>query len=158
MDTFFANIKLQSGEELLCVVSETNVENDYVKIKYPIEIEEIEIPGVIHGLKIKYWLKTSKQDEFLIPGDQILCFTEIQREAIEFYKESMYKLETGDSHETPKKRRIKSRKYKTPEKGRVSIDKDMGLISSIDDARELLENIFKQDSYNKKDSKDHKDH
>ena len=158
METFFANIKLQSGEELLCVVSETNVEDDYVKIKYPVEIEEIEIPGVIHGLKIKYWLKTSKQDEFLIPGDKIVCFTEIQGEAIEFYKESIYKLETGDYHETPKKRRTKSRKDKTSENGRVSIDKDMGLLSSIDDAREFLESIFNQDSYNKEDSKDPKDH
>ena len=34
----------------------------------------------------------------------------------------------------------------------------MGLLSSIDDARELLESIFNQDSYNKEDSKDPKDH
>jgi len=157
METFFANIKLQSGEELLCVVSETNLEQDFIKIKFPVEIEEIEIPGVIHGLKIKYWLKTSRQEEFLIPADKIISFTEIQGEAIEFYKESIFKLEVGED-ETPKKRRIRSRKSKTSENGRVSIDKEMGLISSIDDARELLENIFNQDSHNKKDSKDPKDH
>ena len=32
METFFANIKLSSGEELLCIVSETNIEDDYVKL------------------------------------------------------------------------------------------------------------------------------
>ena len=157
METFPANIKLQSGEELLCVVSETNIEDDYVKIKYPVEIEEIEIPGIVHGLKIKYWLKTSKQDEFLIPGDKIICFTELEGEAIEFYKESIYKLETGDYHETPKKRRTKSRKEKQVRTGEFLI-RIWDYFPSIDDARDLLENIFNQDSYNKEDSKDPKDH
>ena len=151
MESFFANIKLSSGEELLCIVTETNLEQDYIKIQYPIEIEEIEIPGVIHGLKIKYWLKTSRKDNFIINGDSIVSFPEINDEAIEFYKESLFKLETG---EKPSDKKYKKRKRS--DDGRVSIDKQMGLISSIEDARTLLEELFLLDSSDKKDSKDSK--
>jgi len=148
MESFFASIKITSGEELLCVVTETNLENDYIKIRFPIEIEEIEIPGIVHGLKIKYWLKTSKTDDFLISGENIIALTEIHGEAIEFYKDSLYKLETGDTE-------VK-RKHRSYPEGRVSINKDMGLLSSIEDARTLLELLFLEDSYDKEDSKDSK--
>ena len=151
MESFFANIKLLSGEELLCIVTETNLERDYIKIQYPIEVEEIEIPGVVHGLKIKYWLKTARKDEFIINGENIVSFTEINEEAIEFYKESLYKLETGD---TPPKKKRKTKL--NSDGGRVSIDKEMGLLSSIEDARTLLEELFLLDSSDKKDSKDSK--
>lgn len=161
METFYAIIKLQTGEEILCVVSETNLEKDYVKIKFPIQIEEIEIPGVIQGLKVKYWLRTSHQDEFVIPADKIIAFTEIEGDAIEFYKNSMMRLEMDDypkPNPKPKKKNPpRTNKNKTSETGRIFIDKDMGLLSSIDDAREILESIFKQDSSNTKDSKDSKD-
>lgn len=151
MESFFASIKISSGEELLCIVTETNLEKDYIKIRFPIEVEEIEIPGIVHGLKIKYWLKTSKTDDFIINGENIIALTEIHNEAIEFYKQSLYKLETGEDKDTEVKR--KNKHY--PE-GRVSIDKDMGLLSSIEDARTLLELLFLEDSYDKKDSKDSK--
>ena len=151
MESFFASIKISSGEELLCIVTETNLENDYIKIRFPIEVEEIEIPGIVHGLKIKYWLKTSKTDDFIINGENIISLTEIHDEAIEFYKESLYKLETGDNRDTEVKR-----KHKNYPKGRVSINKDMGLLSSIEDARTLLEQLFLEDSSDRKDSKDSK--
>jgi hypothetical protein len=157
METFYATIKLQTGEEILCVVSETNLEKDYVKIKFPIQVEEIEIPGVIHGLKVKYWLRTSQQDEFIIPADKIVAFTEIKGDAIEFYKNSMMRLEMDDHPKPKRKNQSRTNKRKTDETGRIFIDKDMGLLSSIDDARQILESIFKQDSSNTKDSKDSKD-
>lgn len=151
MESFFASVKISSGEELLCIVTETNLENDYINIRFPIEVEEIEIPGIVHGLKIKYWLKTSKTDDFIINGENIISLTEIHDEAIEFYKESLYKLETGDNRDTEVKR-----KHKNYSKGRVSIDRHMGLLSSIEDARTLLEQLFLEDSSDRKDSKDSK--
>ena len=154
MESFFASIKISSGEELLCIVTETNLENDYIKIRFPIEVEEIEIPGIVHGLKIKYWLKTSKTDDFIINGENIISLTEIHEESIEFYKKSLYKLETGDDKDT-KDTEVK-RKNKNYPDGRVSIDRDMGLLSSIEDARTLLEQLFLEDSSDRKDSKDSK--
>ncbi len=151
MESFFASVKILSGEELLCIVTETNLENDYINIRFPIEVEEIEIPGIVHGLKIKYWLKTSKTDDFIINGENIISLTEIHDEAIEFYKESLYKLETGDNRDTEVKR-----KHNNYPKGRVSIDRHMGLLSSIEDARTLLEQLFLEDSSDRKDSKDSK--
>ena len=43
MEAFFANIKLKTNEELLCIVKEADPTEDYILISHPIEIEEIEI-------------------------------------------------------------------------------------------------------------------
>ena len=57
MQEFYASIKLKNGDEMLTIVTETCPEEDYIKIKDPLGVEEIDIPGVIHGMKIKSWMK-----------------------------------------------------------------------------------------------------
>jgi len=52
MQEFYASIKLKSGEEMLTIVTETCPEEDYIKVKNPIGVEELDIPGIIQGLKI----------------------------------------------------------------------------------------------------------
>ena len=61
MQEFYASIKLKSGEEMLTIVTETCPEEDYIKVKNPIGVEELDIPGIIQGLKIKY---TNKRKHF----------------------------------------------------------------------------------------------
>ena len=68
MQEFYASIKLKNGEEMLTIVTETCPEEDYIKIKNPIGIEELDIPGVIQGLRIKLWMKVAHKDEFIING------------------------------------------------------------------------------------------
>lgn len=141
MEAFFANIKLKTNEELLCIVKEADPTEDYILISHPIEIEEIEIPGAFQGLKIKSWMKLSHQTEFYISGDELVTVKEIKGFPVEFYKNSLTKLALDkEEKRTPRKRR---------ERGRVFLDEDMGLLSSIDDARELLEDIFLLDSDSK---------
>lgn len=143
MEAFFANIKLKTGEELLCIVKEADPEEDYLLVSHPIEVEEIEIPGAFHGLKIKNWMKLSHQTEFYIDGEELITLKEIKGFPVEFYKDSLVKL----AHQEEEKQRSKIKnKLKRKRKGRVPLDQDMGLLSSIDDARELLENIFLLDS------------
>jgi hypothetical protein len=141
MEAFFANIKLKTNEELLCIVKEADPTENYILISHPIEIEEIEIPGAFQGLKIKAWMKLSHQTEFYISGDELVTVKEIKGLPVEFYKNSLTKLALDkEEKRTPRKRR---------ERGRVFLDEDMGLLSSIDDARELLEDIFLLDSDSK---------
>lgn len=141
MEAFFANIKLKTGEELLCIVKEADPEKDYLLVSHPIEVEEIEIPGAFHGLKIKNWMKLSHQTEFYIEGEELVTVKEIKGFPVEFYKESLTKL--ANQEEEKLRSKIKLRRKR---KGRVPLDENMGLISSIDDARELLESIFLLDS------------
>ena len=143
MEAFFANVKLKTGEELLCIVKEADPEEDYLLVSHPIEVEEIEIPGAFHGLKIKSWMKLSHQTEFYLDGEELVTVKEIKGFPVEFYKDSLHKL--SQQEEDKKRSKVKS-KLKRKRKGRVPLDEDMGLLSSIDDARELLESIFLLDS------------
>jgi hypothetical protein len=139
MEAFFANIKLKTGEEILCIVKEANSEEDYLLISHPIEVEEIEIPGAFHGLKIKSWMKLSHQTEFYLSGEELITIKEVKGFPVQFYKESLSKLAQNDGDN-------KRPKPKKKKRGRVPLDEDMGLLSSIDDARELLEGIFLLDN------------
>ena len=112
-------------------------------MSHPIEVEEIEIPGAFHGLKIKSWMKLSHQTEFYLDGEELVTVKEIKGFPVEFYKDSLVKL--NQQEEEKKRSKVKS-KLKRKRKGRVPLDEDMGLLSSIDDARELLEGIFLLDS------------
>jgi hypothetical protein len=143
MEAFFANIKLKTGEEILCIVKEADPEKDYLLVSHPIEVEEIEIPGAFHGLKIKNWMKLSHQTEFYIEGEELVTVKEIKGFPVEFYKESLIKLANQEEEKLRSKTKSKLKRRK---KGRVPLSEDMGLISSIDDARELLESIFLLDS------------
>ncbi len=147
MEPFFANIKLKTNEEILCLVKEADPVEDCLLISHPIEVEEIDIPGVIQGLKIKHWMKMSRETEFFISGNDIITITEIQGLPVQFYKESLLKLEMNEK----KKKQSRSKNYKNS-KGKVELNKDMGLIASIDDARELLEEIFLMDTKDNKES------
>jgi len=143
MEAFFANIKLKTGEEILCIVKEADPEKDYLLVSHPIEVEEIEIPGAFHGLKIKNWMKLSHQTEFYIEGEELVTVKEIKGFPVEFYKDSLIKLANQEEEKLRSKTKSKLKRRK---KGRVPLSEDMGLISSIDDARELLESIFLLDS------------
>ena len=56
MQEFYASIKLKNGEEMLTIVTETCPEEDYIKVKNPIGVEELDIPGIILVLIIKLFM------------------------------------------------------------------------------------------------------
>jgi len=147
MGPFFASIKFKTGEEVLCYVKNAIPEDDILLIENPVEVEEVDIPGLIQGIKLKAWMKLSHQSEFTISGDTILTIKEVDTHVINFYKSSLRKL---DEVSTPKKR-IKKPPFKK-EKGRIPLDSNMGLLSSIDDARDLLEQVFLKDIKDNKES------
>ena len=147
MGPFYASIKFKTGEEILCYIKSANPEDDILVIENPVEVEEIDIPGVIQGLKLKTWMKVSHQSEFVISGEDIVTIKEVDTHAINFYRSSMKKL---DEVNVPKKR-IKKPPIKR-KRGRIPLDSNMGLLSSIDDARTLLEEVFLKDIKDNKES------
>ena len=147
MGPFYASIKFKTGEEILCYVKDANPETDTLVIENPVEVEEIDIPGVIQGMKLKAWMKVSHQSQFTISGEDLITIKEVDTHVIHFYQSSLKKL---DSVNSPKKN-IKKPPFKR-ERGRIPLDSDMGLLSSIDDARELLEQVFLKDIKDNKES------
>jgi len=76
-DDFYATLKLRSGEELFAKVAASD-EDDRVMllVHNPIIISEIKTKGNLVGYKVEPWLKTTKEDMFIINLDNIITLSE----------------------------------------------------------------------------------
>ena len=149
MGSFYAVIKFKTKEEIICFVSEANPEQDYLVITDPVEIEEVDIPGVIQGLKLKAWMKISQTNTFQISGEDILTMVEASPPVIKMYNSSLKKLDQVNS---PKKN-IKKPSIRRRKKGnKVNLSLETGRLGSIEDAREILEEMYLMDPKDIKES------
>jgi hypothetical protein len=134
-DEFYAIIKLVSGEEILSLVCPDENDGDAVLIlQNPITMKMLETPHGIH-VKVKSWMELASDNFFIIRPDKILTMTETHDERmIEIYTNyleddmDVYKPQSS-SNEKPK--------------GIVKPSRKMGYLSSVEEARKSLENIFK---------------
>ena len=125
-DDFYATIKLKNGEEIFAKVAASEEdEKTMLIISNPIVIGEVKVKANMVGYKIEPWLKTTKEDMFFINLDDVLTMSESSDiEMIMMYQEFIHR-------------------SKQPEKGNSSrISKEMGYVSNINDAKELLEKLF----------------
>jgi hypothetical protein len=131
-DDFYATVKLKTGEEIFSRISATEEENKiYLILFNPIEIEEIRMRnGNTLGYKVEPWLKTSHDDMFIIDMDEVLVLSESENiEMIQAYEEYSVMNTIGGGY-----------------KGNSKLDSKMGYISSVDEARKTLENIYNKAS------------
>jgi hypothetical protein len=149
MGSFYAVIKFKTKEEIICFVSEANPEQDYLVITDPVEIEEVDIPGVIQGLKLKAWMKISQTNTFQISGEDILTMVEASPPVIKMYNSSLKKLDQVNS---PKKNIKKPSIRRRKEGNKVNLSLETGLLGSIEDAREILEEMYLMDPKDIKES------
>ena len=124
-DDFYATLKLRSGEELFAKVAASD-EDDRVMllVHSPIIVSEIKTKGNLVGYKVEPWLKTTKEDMFIINLDNIITLSE--SEDLEMI--NMYQNFLRDSKRAP---------FNQPKMSRR-----MGYIATVDDARNFLEKIF----------------
>ena len=124
-DDFYATLKLKSGEELFAKVAASD-EDDRVMllVHNPIIISEIKTKGNLVGYKVEPWLKTTKEDMFIINLDNVITLSE----SIDLEMINMYQNFLRDSQRDP---------FNQPKMSRR-----MGYIATVDDARNFLEKIF----------------
>jgi len=134
-EEFYSIIKLVSGEELLSLVSiDENDGDPLVILQNPICIKMIESSQGLY-VKVKSWMELSDDDFFIVRPDKIITMTETKDEnLIEIYNNY---IEDNDSIEVH-----------TPS-GKVKPSSKMGYVSSVEEARKSLENL-----YNLKDTKE----
>ena len=134
-EEFYSIIKLVSGEEILSLVSiDENDGDPLIVLQNPITMKMIELPNGIH-IKVKSWMELSSDDFFIVRPDKIITMTETKDEKlIEVYNNY---IEDDDSIEVH-----------TPS-GKVKPSQKMGYVSSVEEARKSLENL-----YNLKDTKE----
>ena len=127
-DDFYATIKFKNGEEIFTKVAASEEEDrTMLVIHNPITAVEIKQRGQMVGYKIEPWLKTTKEDMFLINIKDVLTMSESNDvEMITMHQSFVRKSNlTGDG----------SSKYK--------LDRKMGYIANINDAKSILEKIYK---------------
>jgi hypothetical protein len=134
-EEFYSIIKLVSGEEVLSLISIDDNDGDpLVILQNPIIMKMIESPQGLY-IKVKSWMELSSDDFFIIRPDKIITMTETKdKNLIEVYNNY---IEDNDSIEVH-----------TPS-GKVKPSSKMGYVSSVEEARKSLENL-----YNLKDTKE----
>ena len=130
-DDFFATIKFKSGEEIFCKVASSEEEDKIMLlVADPVIIAEIKGRTGVVGYKVEPWLKTTKDDMFVVNLDDVLTMSESSdTEMINMHQQYVQHNEkNGDG----------SSKYK--------LSRRMGYLSTIDDAKNTLEKIYKNNS------------
>jgi len=126
-EEFHAVLKLITGEEIFSLVSvDENDGDSIIMLSNPVIMKMMHSPAGQY-VKVKPWLELPDQDLFLIKYDKIITMSEVNDEQmIRFY--TKYLNEDDVDIELD---------------GKVSLNDKMGLLTTVDDARLKLEEIFK---------------
>jgi hypothetical protein len=133
-DDFYATIKLKSGEEVFAKVAASEEEDRTMLIIHsPVTVMEIKNKGGLVGYKVEPWLKTTRDDMFIINMDSVITLSESSdMEMIVMYQHYL---------------RDSQRDYHNQHR----LNRRMGYISNVNDAKENLEKIFKKSPKEPKD-------
>ena len=134
-DDFYATIKLKSGEEVFARVAASEEEDRTMLIVHtPVTVIEIKSKNGLVGYKVEPWLKTTREDMFIVNIDNVITLSESSdMEMIVMYQHFLRDSQRELHHQHKLNRR-------------------MGYISNVNDAKENLEKIFKLDSPENKSS------
>ena len=125
-DDFYATIKLKTGEEIFAKVAASEEEDRTMLIvSNPIIVNEIKGRKGVAGYSLEPWLKTTTDDMFILNLEDVLTISESSDiEMIMMYQTFVREpLDKG----TNKK----------------NITKTMGYVSNVNDAKEILEKLYK---------------
>ena len=126
-EEFHASIKLVTGEEIFALVSVDENDGDPILLLMNPVVMKVMRNHVGQYVKVKPWMEISTDDLYVIKYDKIITMTEVKEEqTIEFY--NRYLNEDDVDFE---------------DDGRTKISDKMGYISTVDDARKMLESLYK---------------
>ena len=126
-EEFYAVIKLVTGEEIFALVSVDENDGDPILLLMNPVVMKMMRNHVGQYVKVKPWMEIPTDDLYVIKYDKIITMTEVKEEqTIEFY--NRYLNEDDVDFE---------------DDGRTKISDKMGYISSVDDARKMLEDLYR---------------
>ena len=126
-EEFHASIKLVTGEEIFALVSVDENDGDPILLLMNPVVMKVMRNHVGQYVKVKPWMEIPTDDLFVIKYDKIITMTEVkEEETIKFYN-----------------RYLNDDDVDFEDDGRTKISDKMGYISTVDDARDMLENLYK---------------
>jgi len=126
-DDFYATVKLKSGEEIFAKIAASEEDDrTMLLVSNPVIVEELKSKLGTIAYKIEPWLKTTSDDMFIINMDDVLTMSESSDiEMILMYQDYVRSSEKTDRNES-------------------KISKNMGYVANVNEAKELLEKIYKK--------------
>ena len=125
-DDFYATIKFKSGEEIFAkVAASEEINRTILLVSNPIIVNEVQGKKGVMGYRIEPWLKTTKEDMFMIDLTDVLTMSE----SSDVEMISMYQRWLRDTS-----------KVKNDE---PKLSRKMGYISNVNDAKDILEKLYK---------------
>ena len=126
-DDFYGTIKFKNGEEVFAKIAASDEgDRTMLMVQTPITVVEIKSKGGLMGYKVEPWLKTSREDMFIINMDNILTLSESSdMEMIGMYQNFL-------------------EDFKRDTQNNSKINRKMGYLATVNAARGYLEKMYKE--------------
>jgi hypothetical protein len=125
-DDFYATVKLKTGEEIFAkVAASEESDRTLLIVTNPIIVNQIIIKRGVIGYKIEPWLKTTSEDMFIINLEDIVTMTESSDIEMIVMYQNFVRQSNKEKNNQPK------------------LNRRMGYIANVNDAKELLEKLYK---------------
>ena len=125
-EDFYATLKLKTGEEIFAKVAASEEEDRTMLIvSNPIIIVEIKGRSGTVGYKLEPWLKTTKEDMFIINIEDVITLSESSDIEMIMMYQTYVRQSSKDSNKESK------------------INRRMGYLANVNDAKEILEKLYK---------------
>ena len=129
-EEFYATLKLVSGEEIIAKMCYLT-EEDRILLDRPLCVENAkQRKGQLEvtGFHLREWMNASLEEEFIIPKDKVITISEIEGDIVEFYNQTLQRLDSGKA--------LAGRGKKLP--------RESGYVGSVKEMKKTLEGIFKR--------------
>jgi len=125
-EDFYCTIKLKSGEEIFAKVAASEEDDRILLIvSNPIIVTEIKGKNGVVGYKLEPWLKTTTEDMFILNLEDVITLSESSDiEMIMMYQSYV-------------------RNYNKDDDNKPKINRRMGYIANVNDAKEILEKLYR---------------
>ena len=137
-DEFYSILKLVSGEEIFALVCVDETDDEPILILHtPIKMKTLHNGGShLNYIKVTPWMDMTDEDMFVMKMDKVITMTECKdKKLIGIYKQYV------EENEEEKNGTVFPRAD-----GKVDLNSQLGYISSVEQKRESLEKLFKENT------------
>ena len=134
-DDFYGTIKFKNGEEIFAkIAASEESDRTMLVIHHPITVCEVKSRAGTVGYKVEPWLKTTREDMFIINMDNVLTMSE----SSDLHMIRMYQRFVQDTDRDSK--------------NQPKISRKMGYIATVNDAKDILEKLYKSSPHKESSS------
>ena len=134
-DDIYGTIKFKNGEEIFAkIAASEESDRTMLVIHHPITVCEVKARAGTVGYKVEPWLKTTREDMFIINMDNVLTMSE----SSDLHMIRMYQRFVQDTDRDSK--------------NQPKISRKMGYIATVNDAKDILEKLYKSSPHKESSS------